>query len=66
MASRVLTTLVDDMDGSSAADETVRFALDGMDYEIDLKAVHAVELRSALNMYIGAARRVRGRRPSSG
>lgn len=61
MASRTLTTLVDDMDASSAADETVRFALDGTDYEIDLKAVHAVELRSAFNMYIGAARRVRGR-----
>jgi hypothetical protein len=58
MAKRVMTTLVDDLDGSSPADETVRFAIDGTNYEIDLMAVHAAELRSALNLYIGAARRV--------
>ncbi|WP_142130807.1 Lsr2 dimerization domain-containing protein [Arthrobacter sp. SLBN-83] len=62
----VLTTLVDDLDRSSAADETVRFALDGIDYEIDLTAVHAAELRSTLYIYVGGARRIRSRHLSSG
>ena len=35
MAQRVSVDLVDDIDGGSAV-ETLRFALDGVDYEIDL------------------------------
>ena len=35
MATKVLTTLQDDIDGSDAA-ETVRFGLDGVEWEIDL------------------------------
>jgi hypothetical protein len=66
MATYALTTLVDDLDGSSPADETVRFAIDGTEYEIDLADVHAAELRSALNMYVGAARRVNARRRKAG
>jgi hypothetical protein len=47
---------VDDIDGS-AADGTVRFGLDGTDYEIDLNSDHAQALRDALARYISAARR---------
>ena len=61
MAQRVNVVLVDDIDGSDAV-ETVGFALDGVDYEIDLSEGHAAELRNALSLYIGHARRTGGRR----
>ena len=59
MAQKVQTLLIDDLD-SSPAEVTVRFALDGAHYEIDLNAVHAVELRTALARYTAAARKVNG------
>lgn len=59
MAQKVQTLFVDDIDGS-AADGTVRFDLDGTDYEIDLNAEHAQALRDALTRYISAARRPAG------
>ncbi len=61
MAQRVNVVLVDDLDGSDAA-ETVSFALDGVDYEIDLNDKHAGELREALALYVGHGRRTGGRR----
>jgi len=61
MAQRVNVVLVDDIDGSDAS-ETVGFALDGVDYEIDLSDKHAGELRDALSLYVGHARRTGGRR----
>ena len=61
MAQRVNVVLVDDIDGSDAA-ETVSFALDGVDYEIDLSDKHAGELREAISLYVGHARRTGGRR----
>jgi hypothetical protein len=39
-----IQTLLSDLDGS-AAEGTVRFGLDGTEYEIDLNAGHAKELR---------------------
>jgi hypothetical protein len=65
MAQKVQTLLIDDLDGGDA-DGTVRFGLDGTDYEIDLSAQHAEALRQALAPYLGAARRAPGsaaRRP---
>jgi hypothetical protein len=65
MAQKVQTLLIDDLDGGEA-EATVRFALDGTDYEIDLSAKHAQALRKALAPYLGAARRASGsviRRP---
>ena len=56
MAQKVKIILIDDIDGGEA-DETVRFGLDGVQYEIDLSETHASELRSALSDYVGAARR---------
>jgi len=63
MAQRVNVVLVDDIDGSDAS-ETVSFALDGVDYEIDLSDEHAADLRNAVSLYIGHARRTGGRRKS--
>jgi Lsr2 len=67
VAQKIQTLLIDDLDGS-AAEGTVRFGLDGAEYEIDLNARHARELRDALARYVGAARRVGGaaRRPARG
>jgi hypothetical protein len=65
MAQKVQTLLIDDLDGGQA-DDTLRFGLDGTDYEIDLSAEHAEALRKALAPYLGAARRSPGsaaRRP---
>lgn len=64
MAQRVQVILEDDLDGT-AADETVRFGLDGVDYEIDLSAGNARSLRGALAQWVGHARKVsRGRSAS--
>ena len=67
MAQKIQTLFIDDLDGS-AAEGTVRFALDGTEYEIDLNTKHARELRDALTRYVGAARRVAAtaRRPGRG
>jgi len=65
MAQKVQTLLIDDLDGGQA-EATVRFALDGTDYEIDLSTTHAEALRKALAPYLSAARRTPGsaaRRP---
>jgi hypothetical protein len=51
MAQRVITTLVDDVDGGAAV-ETVHFALDGATYTIDLSEQNAAKLRDALIPYL--------------
>jgi len=61
MAQRVNVVLVDDVDGSDAA-ETVTFGIDGTEYEIDLSAANAAKLRDALAVYVGHGRRTGGRR----
>lgn len=60
MAQKVQVLLVDDLDGSEA-DETVTFGMDGVTYEIDLKAATATKLRKALAPYVEAGRRTGGR-----
>ncbi len=59
MAQKIQTLFIDDLDGSTA-EGTVRFGLDGTEYEIDLNTRHAQELRDALARYVSAARRVGG------
>jgi hypothetical protein len=59
VAQKIQTLFIDDLDGS-AAEGTVRFGLDGTEYEIDLNAGHGKELRDALARYVGAARRAGG------
>ena len=65
MAQKVQVTLVDDTDGSKAA-ESIQFALDGTSYEIDLSAENAASLRAALEPWVGHARKVGGRAPRTG
>ncbi|MEV0299350.1 Lsr2 family protein [Nocardia sp. NPDC050710] len=65
MAEKVTVTLVDDYDGTSVADETVQFSLDGTDYEIDLSTPNATELRGSLARWVEKARRTGGRRKRS-
>jgi hypothetical protein len=57
MAQKIQTLFIDDLDGSEA-EGTVRFGLDGTEYENDLNAKHAKELRNALARYVNAGRRV--------
>jgi hypothetical protein len=64
MATKVLTTLQDDIDGSEAA-ETVRFALDGVEWEIDLSERNANRLRNSLSDFIAHGRKVGGKRRKS-
>ena len=63
VAKRVNVMLVDDLDGS-AAQETVSFGLDGRQYDVDLSAAHAAQLRDGLAAFVAVARRGddRGRR----
>lgn len=65
MAQRVQIILEDDYDGGEA-DETVSFALDGAEYEIDLSSANAQKLRDELAIWIGHARKTGGRRRRTG
>ena len=56
MAQKTTVQLVDDIDGSEAA-ETVSFGVDGASFEIDLSEEHASSLREALSRFIVSARR---------
>ena len=58
---RIITELVDDIDGSKA-EETVRFAIDGVEYEVDLSEKNAKKLRDAVAGYAEKGRKVRGGR----
>jgi len=67
MAQKVQIVLEDDIDGGEAT-QTVTFALDGTNYEIDLNDANAEKLRDALAPFLGHGRKVsagggrRGRR----
>ncbi len=66
MAQRIQVNLVDDLNGEEAQ-ETVRFGIDGTDYEIDLTTENADELRSALSEYVEKGRKAKtGRRGQNG
>jgi hypothetical protein len=56
MAKHVIETLIDDTDGTPAA-ETVYFALDNRGYEIDLSDENIDKLHEAFAPYIEAGRR---------
>jgi len=60
MAQRVQVILTDDLDGGEA-NQTVKFSLDGVQYEIDLSDLNAGKLREALSGFTSAARRTGGR-----
>ena len=62
MAQRVTVTLEDDLSGGPA-DETVRFAFGGADYEIDLSTKNATAFRKKLAPFIEHARKAGRRQP---
>lgn len=68
MARKIVHQLIDDIDGTvldHGEGSTVHFSLDGTAYEIDLTDAHADELRSALQPYVNAGRRLgRGSAPA--
>lgn len=72
MATHTSVQLIDDIDGTSEAAETVQFGLDGAQFEIDLTQANADKLRKALTKYVDAARQIKhtpargGARRSSG
>lgn len=61
MALKTITVLEDDLDGS-IADRTVVFSFSDQQYEIDLNARHADEMREALRPYLDAARELKRQR----
>ena len=60
MAKETITRLVDDLDGG-LAHETVKFGLDGHQYEIDLSSKNAKKLRAELAAFIEHSSRVSAR-----
>jgi hypothetical protein len=56
MASRTITHITDDLDGSDEA-ETVTFGLHGATYEIDLSKDNQSKLEEALEPFLNVARR---------
>jgi Lsr2 len=64
MATRIVSDLRDDLDGSKAK-ETVRFSLDGVEYEIDLSERNANRLRNSLSDFIAHGRKIGGRKRRS-
>lgn len=62
MAQHTQILLTDDIDGTDLAagkGESIRFALDGAEYEIDLSNKNAATLRKALMPYVSAGRKLR-------
>ncbi len=57
MGTRVQHIVFDDLDHSTDNVGTYRFALEGVDYEIDLSETHLGDLRAALAPFITAGRR---------
>jgi hypothetical protein len=59
MVQQIQTLFIDDIDGGPA-EGTVRFGLDGTDYEIDLSTAHNEELHKVLSGYVTHARKTAG------
>ena len=64
MARKVVVELVDDIDGTvfGKDGESINYAVDGVEYVIDLKDEHAKELREMFEYYITYSTRVGGRK----
>lgn len=57
MATRTSIVVVDDLDGTEGA-KTLKFGLDGTNYEIDLSEPNAAGLRASLAPFVAAGRKV--------
>jgi hypothetical protein len=64
VARKVVVELVDDIDGTAFGDdgESISYAVEGVEYVIDLKDEHAKELRETFEYYIEHSTRVGGRK----
>ncbi|MFD5179376.1 Lsr2 family protein [Nocardia sp. NPDC058379] len=60
MARKVTVSVVDDLDGTTPADESISFGIDGAHYQIDLSASNAALLRKTFEEWIPHARKIRG------
>jgi hypothetical protein len=62
MSQKTIVQFFDDLDGTSTEDiQTISFALDGVEYEIDLSGDNASKLRDNFTAFIESARRTGGR-----
>lgn len=66
MSSRIHVDLIDDIDDTSPAAETIKFGLDSVTYEIDLNEKNAARLRKYLTEFVSVARRTGGRQTTKG
>ncbi len=64
MAQRVQVLLVDDITGEEVKDDgsTVNFAVDGVEYEIDLNEKNLGKFRESMKFYTDHGRRTGGRK----
>jgi hypothetical protein len=58
LARKIHVQLIDDISGEDA-EETIRFSIDGANFEIDLSADNAADLRDTLKAYAAKGRRLR-------
>jgi len=68
MAQRTQVVLISDLSGEEIPDgdgTTVNFTISGVSYEMDLTSQEAQEFDAYMEKYVGAARRIGGRRTSS-
>ncbi|WP_305093522.1 Lsr2 family protein [Prescottella sp. R16] len=64
MAEKVIVELIDDLDGEpiDVGGETISFAVNGVEYTIDLNDKNATEFHRKLDYYIRHAEKVGGRK----
>ena len=68
MAQKTTVQLIDDITGEAIEDgkgRTIRFAVDGAEYEIDLAGKQADKFAQALDPYVTHARKTGGRRTAA-
>jgi hypothetical protein len=58
MAKQVSVSMIDDFDGTSAADTTITYSIDGTHYEIDLSTKNAEKFHAAIATWIDHSRKV--------
>lgn len=64
MAKRTKIQIVDDIDNAELDEyETIRWSLDGKQYEFDTSPAHAAEFRDHVAKYVAVSRPVGGGRP---
>lgn len=61
MAKKQVVQFIDDLDGKVLDEfETVRWGLDGKQFEFDTSPKHAEQFRNSLEKYVAASRKVTG------